>query len=215
MLRGGWARHPDVLAELTGKPEFRDIRRGNQDIHAKRHFVALSGSGILIQDISHAGTAGSKPSPLVKLRVIGKVAFWYQRKKSTAFKDRSHIVKFSFIKERHADHAHDRKLAGLLHYSVQCRMSAPNQCRLVKEVRRGIRRKHQLRKYNQRRLTLCCLANVVDNRAGIILCVRHLDFRCCCRDTHISFYHKLLPPTIIPAARMDKYADIIAQKSCG
>ena len=93
---------------------------------------------------------------------------------------------------RHTDHRHELRATRRLRHLIERRRCPLDQDRLMKQIRTGIGRQHQLRKYQQRNTLTIRLSDLTKHRIGIKTHISNFDFRRGHRHPQESFDHNTL-----------------------
>ena len=186
-------RHPYILTDLRRHCQSRHLLTGKQKPCSKGNIIPFSISGIRPDSIRFLVSPGKMPE-LIEFPVVGNAGLWHQAKQLSSLKDRSHIVKLSFLfpgKPRENQSVQFPGLPDNLQKSFLC---ALQKQLLQKQIPAGIACDAKLRKYNN----LCPiprgLFRKTDNFPGIPFRVRHLYLRRHSRRFNKSVYHTIPSP---------------------
>ena len=192
-MAGRWRiQHPDVLTDLTCKAEIRTIHRLHEDVHAERNRVLLTRHRRAMRQRHDTRLSRREPATLIELAVVRQILLRYQREDTAGVQHRRTVIELVVDYIRHTDHRHELRATRRLRHLIERRSSPLDQNRLVKQIRTGIRRQHQLRKYQQRNTLTIRLPDLAKHRIGIKTHISNFDFRRGHRHPQESFDHNTL-----------------------
>ena len=133
-----------------------------------------------------------KPAALIELAVIRQILLRNQREDAAGVQHRRTGIELVVDHIRHTDHRHELRATRRLRDLIERRCCPLDQDRLVKQIRTGIRRQHQLRKHQQRGTLTIRLRDLTKHRIGIKTHISNFDFRRGHRHPQESFDHNTL-----------------------
>jgi hypothetical protein len=137
-------RRPDVLADLRGEAEVRQIRCRIDQVGPERDLLAG-------QVHCQAGDtrAGREPAILIEFPIVGQETFGRDSEDPAAGDHHRAIVERAAMLHRRADDQHRRKVAAGGGQALDLGLHPPQQGVLQEEVVDGVGREPQLRKQHQ------------------------------------------------------------------
>ena len=192
-MAGRWRiQHPDVLTDFTCEAEIRTVQRFHEDVHAEWNRVLLARHRRAMRQRHDTRLPRRKPATLIKLAVVRQVLLRNQCEDAAGVQHRHTVIQLVVNHIRHTDHRHELRTTRRLRHLIERRRSPLDQNRLVKQIRTGIRRQHQLRKHQQRNTLTICLPDLAKHRIGIKTHISNFDFRRGHRHPQESFDHNTL-----------------------
>ena len=192
-MAGGWRiQHPDVLADLTRETEIRTVHRLHEDVHTERNRVLLARHRRTMRECHDTRLSRRKPATLVEFAVIRQVLLRNQCEDAAGVQHCRTVIQLVVDHIRHTDHRHELRAARRLRHLIERRRCPLDQDRLMKQIRTGIGRQHQLRKHQQRDTLTIRLRDLTKHRIGIKTHISNFDFRRGYRHPQESFDHNTL-----------------------
>ena len=192
-MTGRWRiQHPDVLTDLTRETEIRTVHRLHKDVHAERNRILLTRHRRAMAERHDACLTRREPAALIELAVIRQILLRNQREDAATVQHRRTVIELVVDHIRHTDHRHELRATRRLRHLIERRRCPLDQDRLVKQIRTGIRRQHQLRKHQQRNTLTIRFRDLAQHRLGIKTHISNFDFRRGHRHPQESFDHNTL-----------------------
>ena len=192
-MAGRWRiQHPDILTDLTCKAKIRTIHRLHEDVHAERNRVLLTRHRRAMRQRHDTRLSRREPATLIELAVVRQILLRYQREDTAGVQHCRTVIELVVDHIRHTDHRHELRATRRLCHLIERRRCPLDEDRLMKQIRTGIGRQHQLRKHQQRDALTIRLRNLAEHRIGIKTHISNFDFRRGHRHPQESFDHNTL-----------------------